>query len=80
MFKRVLILAWAVFGGVMFLFVFFPTKAVRIPHILFIRPYMIVLTVVSLVYGIFWLYRQGMKSARDDGTAPDKNRHRFRSA
>jgi hypothetical protein len=53
MFKRVLILAWVAFGGIMFLFVFFPTRAARIPHISFIRPYMIVLTVVSLFYGVF---------------------------
>jgi hypothetical protein len=64
MFKRILILAWVVFLATMLLFVFLPRQAIRIPHTSLIRPYMIVLTVVSVVYGVSWLYRQGVKRAR----------------
>ena len=64
MFKRVLIPAWTIFFIMMLLFISFPRQAIRIPHITFIRPYMFALTIVSVVYGVVWLYRQGMNQTR----------------
>jgi len=64
MFGRILIGAWIIFWGLILLVVLFPRLFVRIPHIQLFKPFMIALTLVSMLYGVVWLYRQGMKSAR----------------
>lgn len=64
MLGRILIAAWIVFWGLMVVLVRFPKQFVRIPHIQLFRPFMIALTLVSILYGIIWLYRQGMKRAK----------------
>lgn len=49
----------------MVLLAFFPRLALWIPHIELIRPFVFILVPVSVVYGFVWIYRQGMKQARN---------------
>jgi hypothetical protein len=43
---------------------FFPKLLIQVPHIEIFRPFFIILMLVSIAYGLRWLYRQGMKKAR----------------
>ena len=63
-FGRVLLAGWVFLGGFVFLLSVFPKQVVRIPHLELIRPFMITLTFLSIVYGLVWLYRQGMSRAK----------------
>lgn len=61
MFRRLLITVWlSVFGSIVLL-ALFPRLAARIPYPVAIRPFLLLLVVVSVVYGTVLLYRQGMK-------------------
>jgi hypothetical protein len=64
MFGHILIADWALFWGAMFLLVLSPVKPARIPHADLIRPFMVVLALTTIVYGLVRLYRHGMKHAR----------------
>jgi hypothetical protein len=67
MFGRILIAGWVfIFGGIILLAVF-PKLATWIPYPGAIRPFLIVFVLASLIYGVVWLYRQGMKRARRSG-------------
>lgn len=61
---RSLLAAWALFWSFVLLLTLFPKAAARIPHLELIRPYMVILVLVSVVYGIVWLYHQGVKRAK----------------
>jgi len=63
MFRRILVSGWAFIFGSVALLALFPNLATRIPHPEYIRIFLIPFTLVSIVYGVFWLYRQGMKRA-----------------
>jgi len=63
-FGKILIGCWVFFWGFIILLAIFPKQIARIPHLELIRPFMIVLVLVSAIYGIAWLYRRGMKTAR----------------
>jgi len=66
MFRRILIAGWVlIFAGVLF-FNIFPTLLIKIPRseLELIRPCLLVFILISIVYGIVWLYRQGMKRAK----------------
>ncbi len=72
MFRRILIAAWGfLFGGVALLGLF-PSLAIRVlrPRFLFIFLFTLFLT--SFVYGVYYLYRQGMKRAKKE--PPDEDR------
>ena len=64
MFGRILIAIWALFWGAIVLLILSPVKPARIPHADLIRPFMFVLALTTIVYGLVRLYRQGMKHAR----------------
>ncbi len=61
---RCLLVAWALFWSFVLILALFPKVATRIPHLEFIRPYMVILVLVSVVYGIVWLYRLGVKRVK----------------
>jgi len=63
-FLKLLIAAWLLFWLFVAFVVAFPKLATRIPHFAFVRPYMIVLFIASVTYGVLWLYRQGMRGAK----------------
>lgn len=63
-FGRILIGTWIlVFGGVALLGLF-PRLAARIPYPAAIRPLLLLLILTSFIYGVIFLYRQGMKRAK----------------
>jgi hypothetical protein len=73
MFRRILIAAWAfVFGSVALLGLFpsLATGILRRPGFLFI--FLLALFLTSFVYGVNYLYRQGMKRAKKE--QPDEDR------
>jgi hypothetical protein len=63
-FGRILIAGWAFIFGTIVLLALFPKMAARISHPSAIRPFLILFVLVSFVYGVVWLYRQGMKRAK----------------
>lgn len=63
-FGRIIIAAWLLLLGMMLLLFLFPKLASWIPYIELIRPILISLTLVSALYGVTWIYRQGMKSTK----------------
>jgi len=64
MFRRILVSGWAFIFGSVALLGLFPKLATRIPHPEYIRIFLVPFMLVSIVYGVFWLYRQGMKRAK----------------
>jgi len=73
MFRRTLIVAWAfVFGSVALLGLFpsLATGILRRPGFLYI--FLLTLVLTSFVYGVNYLYRQGMKRAKKE--PPDEDR------
>lgn len=68
---RILIAGWALVFGATVLLVLFPKMVTWIPHPGAIRPFLILFVLVSAVYGVAWLYRQGMNRAK--GNSPDGN-------
>ena len=64
MVRRILIASWVfIFGSVALLGIFPKQLATRLPRpqLLFVFLFTFVLT--SFVYGVIWLYRQGMEKA-----------------
>lgn len=51
-------------GGTLLLVVF-PKLAVLIPHPEYIRVFLVAFVPFSAVYGLVWVYRRGMKRAKD---------------
>ena len=70
MFARSLVAAWTLFLSLVLLLVLAPKLAGRIPQLQLVRPYLVILFLVTLAYGIACLYRQGTNRARKD--PPDK--------
>ena len=66
MFRRILVAGWAFIFGSVALLGLFPRLVPRLP-----RPesflFLFAFVLLSLVYGVFWLYRQGMKRQRQIG-------------
>ena len=63
MIRRALILVWVFVFASIALLALFPSLAVWIPYPVLIRPFLLLLVLVSLAYGIACLYRKGMKRA-----------------
>ena len=59
MFGRILVAGWVFIFGSIALLALFPKTATWIPHPSAIRPFLILFVLVSLVYGVVWLYRTG---------------------
>jgi hypothetical protein len=72
---RILIAGWAFVFGAIVLLALFPKIVTRIPHPNAIRPFLILFVLVSIVYGVVWLYRQGMKRAKRN--SPDGASHDY---
>lgn len=73
--ERTLIVTWVfVFGGVALLGLF-PRLAARIPDPFLIRPSLLLLILVSTVYGVVVLYRHGMKRAKRNSS--DGSSHHY---
>jgi hypothetical protein len=66
MFGRILIGIWVLVWVSIFLFILSPVKPARIPLFILrlLGPFVFVLAVTSMVYGLIWLYQEGMKRAR----------------
>jgi hypothetical protein len=64
MFRRILVAGWAFIFGSVALMGLFPKLATRIPRPEFVFIFLFTFVLISLVYGVFWLYRQGMKRAK----------------
>ena len=63
MFRRILIAGWVfVFGSVALLGIF-PKLATRLPRPPFLFILLFTFVLISLAYGVFWLYRRGMNRA-----------------
>ena len=64
MFRRILITVWAfVLGGVALLGVF-PGLATRVPSPRFLFIFLLIILFISLLYGLQFLYREGMRRAK----------------
>ncbi len=65
-FGRILIAGWMLIIVAVLFFNIFPRFVSRIaPAILeTIRPILLIFILIAAVYGVAWLYRQGMKRAR----------------
>jgi hypothetical protein len=63
-FRRILVAGWAFIFGSVALMGLFPKLATRIPRPEFVFIFLFTFVVISLVYGVFWRYRQGMKRAK----------------
>jgi hypothetical protein len=66
MFAKSLVAAWTLFLSFVLLLVLAPKLAGRIPQLQFVRPYLVILLLVTLAYGTARLYRQGTNPARKD--------------
>ena len=64
MFRRILVAGWMFIFGSVALMGLFPELATRIPRSEFLFIFLFTFVLISLVYGVVWLYRQGMKRAR----------------
>lgn len=64
MFSRILIAGWVFLAAILFLLVFLPRLALRIPHLELLRPLIIILGLASIGYGVVWVYRKGMSRTR----------------
>lgn len=65
MVKRILIVGWVFLFGGMFLLMAFPKLALHIPHPEYIRYFLLTFVPFSAVYGLVWVYRRGMKRAKN---------------
>jgi hypothetical protein len=63
MFRRILVAGWAFIFGSVALMGLFPRLA-RIPRSEFVFIFLFTFALISLVYGVFWLYSKGMKRAK----------------
>ena len=73
MFRRTLIAAWAFVFGSVALLGLFPSLATRIlrrPGFLFI--FLLTLVLTSFIYGVNYLYREGMKRAKKEPRDGDR--------
>ena len=61
---RVLLIAWCIVISDLFLSGSSPTFLARMLHPELIRYALLPLILLSAIYGLRWVYRQGMKSAR----------------
>jgi hypothetical protein len=64
MFRRILVGGWAFIFGSVALLALFPKLMTRLPRPEFQFFFLFAFFLTSLVYGVFWLYREGMKRAR----------------
>jgi hypothetical protein len=65
MFRKILIAVWVFVFGSIALLALFPRLAARIPYPVAIRPLLLLLVLVSIVYGVVFLYRRGMERAKE---------------
>ena len=67
-FGRILIGIWIIVWVPILLFMLSPVRPSHIPVFIvrLLGPFLFVLTLTSMVYGLIWLYQEGMKSARRD--------------
>jgi hypothetical protein len=63
MLKRVLILVWGLIFSFVLLLTVFPKLVVWAPRPSVSVPFMVFLMLFSLVYGVVWVFREGMKRA-----------------
>ncbi len=63
MFGRLLIAGWVFIFGSVALLGIFPKLAIRLPRSQFLFIFLFTFVLISLGYGVFRLYRQGMKKA-----------------
>jgi hypothetical protein len=63
MFRKILIVGWTAIFGSMLLLAIFPRLAFLLPNPDVMLAFLIPFALVSLVYGIVWLYRQGINQA-----------------
>ena len=76
MFRRILITAWASIFGSVVLLGLFPRLVTRVPRPGFLFVFLLACMLISLLYGIFSLYRHGMKRAKPnspDGTGDHRD-------
>ena len=65
MLSRIFIAGWIfVLGGTLLLSVF-PRLVFLIPHPEYIRIFLVMFVPISVVYGLVWVYRRGMKPPND---------------
>lgn len=64
MFRRILVAGWTFIFGSVALMGLFPKLATRLPRSEFLFIFLFTFVLISFVYGVYWLYRQGMKRAR----------------
>jgi hypothetical protein len=64
MFRQILVVGWAYIFGSVALMGLFPKLATRIPRSEFVFVFLFTFALISLVHGVFWLYRQGMRRAK----------------
>jgi hypothetical protein len=61
MLGRLIVAGWIFIFGCVLLLGLFPRLLALIPHPEYIRVFLIVFVPVSAVYGVVWLYKEGMK-------------------
>lgn len=64
MLGKIIIAGWVLFFAFVLVTGIFPKLIFRIPHLELAPFFVFPFVFVSIVYGIVWLYRQGMKHAR----------------
>ena len=74
-FERILIGTWLFVLGSVALLGIVPRIAARIPYPAAIRTFLLIFALVSVAYCVVFLYRQGMKRAKSDGS--DGTSHRY---
>jgi hypothetical protein len=75
MFRRILIAVWTFVFGSVALLGLFPKLAARVPRPGFLFVFLFSLILISFVYGVYWLYRQGLKRA--ERNPPDGGSHHY---
>ena len=75
MFRRILVAAWVFIFGSVALLGLFPKLATRLPRSGFLFIFLVIVVLISLVYGVFGLYRRGMKRAKTN--SPDGASHHY---
>jgi len=66
MFRRILVAGWAFIFASVALLALFPKLMTRLPRPEFQFFFLFAFVLISLVYGVFRLYRQGMKRAKGE--------------
>lgn len=63
-FGRILLISWAIVFADLFLSGFSPGFLDKVLHPEFVRFVLLPLLPLSVAYGVVWIYRQGMSSAK----------------